>query len=715
MASTTSGRTVKGRSLGAAKRWALILMAGAAVALAALPGKAGNMRTFSNPILKGFHPDPSICRAGDDFYLVNSTFEYFPGLPIYHSRDLVHWEQVGNALDRKSQLPLQGATDNGGLYAPTIRYWKGTFYLTCTNVSGGGNFIVTAQDPKGPWSEPMWMDDWNIDGSMFFDDDGKAYFTQQGGGEKAGIKQSEFDPSTGRLTTTPRVIYNDPTESWNEGPHLYKINGLYYLMLAEGGTGDRHMECIARSQSPWGPFDPCPFNPILTERDEPQSPIQCTGHADLVEAPDGSWWAVFLGVRPRNNGTSVLGRETFLAPVEWKDGWPIVRGDHHVALEMTAPALKPHPYPVPGPRWEFKEAKLGPEWIHVRNVDPQDVSLARRKGFLSLRAGEGSLSNKKEVPSFAGQRQPDFKVTARCVMDFTPAVEGEESGLVVRANDDNHYEVAVGRWGGADVVLVRNRVRGRESLITSRPFEGGRVFLELSAQESQYQFAWSKDGKTWETLAASEAADLSKERAGGFTGAVIGLYATANGQKSENWASFNWFEMKTGTAPSPVAVTARPTPTPVPAREVWRIRCGGEPLRDSQGNLWEADQCFTDGDTAFTDRKIDAPRDGELFQSERWGSEFGYVLPVPPGTYRVTLRFAECYLKNPGERVFDCSINGKTVLRDFDILKEAKGLDRGITRSFDGIAPDDQGTIRIGFKASVQNAKVCGLEVVRQP
>jgi len=678
----------------------------------AVPQEA-TMRTYRNPILTGFHPDPSICRVGEDFYLVNSTFEYFPGLPIYHSRDLVHWRQIGNALDRKSQLPLAGATDNGGLYAPTIRYHKGTFYLTCTNVTGGGNFIVKAKNPAGPWSEPVYNDVPDIDGSMFFDDDGKAYYTSQGGGDKAGIKQCEFDPKTCQMTSASRNIHNDTKEMWNEGPHLYKINGFYYLMVAEGGTGTRHMEWIGRSKSPWGPFEPCPHNPILTHRDNPKLPIQCTGHADLVDAPDGSWWMVFLGVRMKG-GTSVLGRETFLAPVTWKDGWPVVNGGRPVSLEMPAPALKPHPFPTPGPRWDFNQAKLGPEWIHVRNLDPKDLSLKRKKGHLSLRAAKGAIHTKKDVPAFAGQRQVDFEVTTDCAMEFTPKVDGEEAGLMVRSNDDNHYEVAVGHWDGSTGVLVRNRVKSRECVVARRPFEGGKVFLRVAALREQYQFACSKDGKTWETLAASEAVDLSKERAGGFTGTAIGLYATANGKVSDRWAHFDWFETRRGEAPKPIRVTARPTPTPIPSRQAWRVRCGGEPMKDASGADWSGDLCYEGGETAFTDRPIQAKKDAELYQSERWGADYGYEFPVPPGRYRVRMLFAETYLKKPGERVFDILINGKKALKDFDILKEAGGFDRGVERVFDGVKPDRRGQIVLRLKSSVQNAKVCAIEITRQ-
>jgi hypothetical protein len=286
---------------------------------------------------------------------------------------------------------------------------------------------------------------------------------------------------------------------------------------------------------------------------------------------------------------------------------------------------------------------------------------------------------------------------------------------MVRANDNNHYEVAVGRSGGESFLLVRNRVGSQEGIVASRPFKGGKVYLELSGQETQYQFAWSSDGKTWETLAASDAADMSKERAGGFTGAVLGLYATSNGKESKTWAHFDWFEMTPDVAPKPMDLTARPTPTPVPAREVWRVRCGGVAMKDSEGNAWDADECYFTGETAFTGRPIAAKKDGELYQSERWGADYSYVFPVTAQKYRVRMLFAETYLKNPGERQFDCFINNKLVLKDFDILKETGGLDRGIERTFEDVVPDSLGNIRVRFLARVQNAKVCALEVLPEP
>ena len=246
-------------------------------------------RTFSNPILSGFYPDPSICRVGDDYYLVNSSFEYFPGVPIFHSKDLVHWRQIGYCLTRKSQVPLDRIQSSGGIYAPTLRYYDGTFYMVTTNVYGGGNFYVTAKNPAGLWSEPVWFHDGGIDPSLFFDDDGKVYYTRHEGMGDGYIAQQFLNLETGRLEGPLKNIWRGTGGVWPEGPHLYKIRGKYFLMIAEGGTSYDHMVTIARSDSPFGPFESNPNNPILTHRNRTDHPIQALGHADFVETPDG-WW-----------------------------------------------------------------------------------------------------------------------------------------------------------------------------------------------------------------------------------------------------------------------------------------------------------------------------------------------------------------------------------------------------------------------------------------
>ena len=691
----------------------LILAASLFFSGAAVRAEAKTLgKTFKNPILTGFHPDPSICRVGEDFYLTTSTFEFFPGLPIYHSRDLVHWEFIGNVLNRPSQLPLKGASDRGGLYAPTLRYWKGTFYLTCDNVSGGGNFIVTAKDPAGPWSEPVWLNDYGIDGSMFFDDDGKIYYDHAGADNGNGIAQAELDLATLKLKTLFKKIWEYQGE-WNEGPHLYKIKGMYYLISATGGTESHHQEVAARAKSPWGPFEPCPHNPILTERDDPQSPIQCAGHADLIDAPDGTWWLVFLGTRP-TNGMSALGRETFLAPVRWtKDGWPVVGKDHHVALKMEAPKLNPFAVKAPELKTLFTGDSLGPEWLHIRNFDPRNFSLTECEGYLRIRAAKDGLNTRFEDPAFVGQRQTAFRFSARTAMEFNPTQDGEEAGLCVRANEDNHYEIGLGRFDGKTQIFVRNRIKNREYRIVQKPVEPGKVQLEISGTEDRYQFAWSTDGKAWDRIAACPSADLSREKAGGFTGAVIGLYATANGKDSQAYADFAWFEMRPSLVPKPVALSSRPPPTPLDTSDHWRIRAGWEEFRDKDGLYWSSDIGYSDGEVARCWDTIAGTQNPELYQFERTGRDFSYILPVIQGKYQVRLKFAETGVKKEGERVFDILINGKKVLSNFDILKEAGAADKAVDRSFSDIQPDDQGMIEIHFISSAQNAKVCAIEIVR--
>ncbi|MEI8290964.1 MAG: glycoside hydrolase family 43 protein, partial [Verrucomicrobiota bacterium] len=246
--------------------------------------------SYTNPIIPGFYPDPSVCCVGGDFYLVNSTFEYFPGVPIWHSRDLIHWRQLGHVLTRRSQLELDQVKCSDGIYAPTIRFHNGVFYLITTRCSAGSykNFYVTATDPAGPWSDPVWYDQSGIDPSLFFDDDGKVYFQSNRAmtyDQNRAIYQSEIDIKTGKRLTEPKCLWRGSGGSYIEGPHVYKRDGWYYLLTAEGGTSYGHMVTIARSKNIWGPYESCPHNPILSNRHAYEE-IHGTGHADLVQAAD---------------------------------------------------------------------------------------------------------------------------------------------------------------------------------------------------------------------------------------------------------------------------------------------------------------------------------------------------------------------------------------------------------------------------------------------
>ncbi len=521
--------------------------------LPAVAPVGGRTTSFRNPVIPGFHPDPSVVRVDGDFYLVTSSFEFFPGVPVFSSRDLVHWRQIGHVLTRESQLPLQGARPSGGIYAPTIRHHDGTFYMVTTNVDGGGNFFVTATNPAGPWSEPVWLRDFGgIDPSLFFDDDGTVYLTGQGNGvpgQPRGIYQTTLDVKTGKLREPLRLVWDRTGARYPEGPHLYKIRGRYYLMIAEGGTEYGHMVAIARSDSPWGPFEACPRNPILTNRQtENDVPVQGTGHADLVEAPDGTWWMVFLAFRPISGYWHHLGRETYLAPVSWDaDGWPVVNGGKPAGLEAKADGLPAHPYPEPSARTAF-DAPLGAEWNYLRNPKASSYSLDAKPGWLTLR-GETATLGAVASPTWIGRRQQHVSARAATLVDFVPTRDGDEAGISVYMNPDHRYEVGVGRANGRRQVFVRQRIGPHlEAVTAAAPLDGREpVVLQVEATPEEYAFSYgiamSGRAQTATTpLGKAAVRYLSSEVAGGFTGVYLGLYATGNGQPASSPAHFDWFD-----------------------------------------------------------------------------------------------------------------------------------------------------------------------------
>jgi len=496
---------------------------------------------YANPIISGFYPDPSICRVGEDYYLITSSFEYFPGVPVFHSRDLVHWEQIGHCLTTATQLPLAQAGSSKGIFAPTIRYHDGVFYMVTTNVSVGKHFYVFTDNPEGPWSEPIWIDQEGIDSSLFFDDDGKVYFTWT---NFAGISQAEIDIKTGAFKHEPRLIWKGTGGRYPEAPHLYKINGLYYLMIAEGGTEYGHMETIARSESPWGPFEPCPRNPILTHRNQGAQVIQGTGHADLIEAHDGSWWMVFLGFRPIEQYANYhhLGRETFLAPVKWDEsGWPVVYHNGTVDLEMEAEGLKPYVFIGDATQDDFDQPHLQLKWNFLRNPYAENWSLRERPGWLRLKGSAVRLDD-VDSPAFVGRRQQHFSCKVRTLLDFSPRAEHEEAGLTVLMNEQHHYEIAVSYREGARIVMVRRRIGDLSAIVAQAAIPNGLIVLEIQAMPKLYSFAYSLEGQEAKVLATGSTRYLSSEVAGGFTGVYFGLYATGNGQVATSPADFDWFD-----------------------------------------------------------------------------------------------------------------------------------------------------------------------------
>lgn len=512
------------------------------------------MRTFTNPILPGFYPDPSICRVGDDYYLVNSTFSYYPGVPIFHSKDLVHWEQIGNVLDRESQLPLADSPHSGGIYAPTIRYHEGTYYMITTNVSGFGNFYITATKPEGPWSDPIVLDDaGGIDPSLFFDEDGKVYYIGTVGKEEAISKYwgdniiylRELDLEQGKLVGETHVLWEGAFKDsiWAEGPHLYKKDGYYYLMIAEGGTGHEHAITIARSKEITGPYESNIHNPILTHRHlGSNNPIENVGHGDLIETQDGKWWMVLLGSRPYE-GYYNLGRETFLVPVTWEDGWPVINPGKGIVEEVgEAPHLSKFEV-IPEDICEhFMDEELDYKWMSLRGPKEAFCSLRERPGYLRLQLRPESI---KELvtPSFVGRRQQHKNFNVNTMLEFIPQNEGEAAGLVLIQNEGYHFRYEYVMKEGHTYLRLTKCEAGKDEVINEVTFEGKQVYMKVVARGQRLDFYYGNVPRKINKLAEGvDATILSTNKAGGFVGTCIGMYASSNGEITQNHADFKWFE-----------------------------------------------------------------------------------------------------------------------------------------------------------------------------
>ena len=507
-------------------------------------------RSFYNPILQGWASDPSVCTNGEgDYYLVTSTFVYFPGVPIYHSRDLVNWRQIGYVLDRESQLRnTEGQHVSGGIFAPAISYnpHNKTYYMVTTNV-GAGNFFVKATDPAGPWSEPIMLPEvGGIDPSFFFDEDGRAYivnndepsYPAEYPGHRS-IRIREFDVATDRTVGDWKVLVDkgvNPAEKpiWIEGPHMHKINGRYFLMDAEGGTSTWHSEVIFASDSPWGPFVPYEHNPILTQRHlDPNrpDPVTCAGHADLIQAKEGDWWAVFLACRPIDGRFENLGRETFILPVSWTDdGFPVIlEGDATVDLIVRREAATPAPDKLQGNygyRTDFDEPQLGFEWMSLRKGLGSLCSLTEEPGYLALRCSDAKASERR-TPAMCCYRMQHHKFTASTDVVFDASTPDEAAGMLLFKDENHHYFFAISGIGAErSISVLKFGNMGRSETLATAPLARGKVRLKVVSDGLTYGFAYSVDGGKESTLCSGVEADyLSTAVAGGFTGSVIGLYA----------------------------------------------------------------------------------------------------------------------------------------------------------------------------------------------
>ncbi len=494
---------------------------------------------YKNPIIPGFNPDPSVCRVGDDYYLVTSSFHYFPGVPLYHSKDLVNWEQIGHVLTRESQLPLKDAHSWGGIYAPVIRYHNGTFYMITTNTSGKGNFIVTTEDIRGEWSDPLWIDMPGIDPDLFWDEDGTCYYTGSG---NDGIVQCRINPDTGEQLSEPKMISYGTGGRYPEAPHIIKKDGMYWLLMSEGGTEFGHKVTIFRSRNVDGPYEPAPHNPILThfKQSTQGNPIQGTGHADMVQAHDGSWWMVFLGFRIQGGQHHLMGRETFLAPVSWeKNSWPIVNGSGDVTLDMDIPTLPQKPFPARPERDEFLEDHLGHEWSWIRN--PEAGRYALGNGRLRMYGTKAGLDEFSASPTFVGFRQQDIDFTAETCLNLPEAYNGDKAGMTVMMDAGSHYDVYLTRKGRKWAV-VANYALGEINHFEEYPVHGSKIWLRITGESEYYRLWYSVNGLDFKQIGIGHTRYLSSETVSGFTGIMIGLWTES--PTGKGIAEFEYFDYK---------------------------------------------------------------------------------------------------------------------------------------------------------------------------
>ncbi len=510
--------------------------------------------SFYNPVLAGWYSDPSICTNGDgDYFLVTSTFTFFPGVPIFHSRDLVNWKQIGHVLSRPSQLRnMEKQHVSGGIFAPAIAYnpTNKTYYMITTNVDDG-NFFVKTKDPFGEWSDPIMLPEvLGIDPAFFFDEDGKGYIVNNddapdGKPEYPGhrtVRVVEFDPATDKCVGERKIVVNKgcrPEEKpiWCEGPHIYKEKGKYYLMTAEGGTGGWHSEVIYRGDTPFGPYTPYSGNPILTQRTlDPnrKNPVTCAGHADLVKTPEGDWWGVFLAVRPVADDKENLGRETFMMPVKWtEEGWPYFMNEGEtVPLIVKKPGVKREENVTFGNYTridEFNDSTLSMEWMTLRGPASDFYSLTKNPGYLTVKCAEVKSNEKAQLP-YVCRRINHHNFNAETRLTFVPENDNQSSGILLLKDETHQYYLARAKRGEDHYIELRKVSDSGVERLAEKKIESSlsTIDFKVKGEGLDYSFLFSTDGgETWESIADGiDAGFTSTNVAGGFTGTVIGLYAS---------------------------------------------------------------------------------------------------------------------------------------------------------------------------------------------
>lgn len=485
---------------------------------------------YNNPVIKGFYPDPSVCKVEDTYYLICSSFQYFPGVPIFESKDLINWKQIGHCLTRESQVQLGHVDSSGGVFAPTIRYNNGRFYMTTTNATTQQNFYIWTDDIYGEWSEPIYVDQGGIDPDLYFEDD-RVFFMSNGTDDNGigGVVQCEIDIATGSKLSPSRSIWQGTGGRYLESPHMYKIDDRYYLMAAEGGTEYGHMVIYARSHDVSGPFESYPHNPVLTNRNLGGYEVQAVGHGDLVQDNDGNWWMLHLGFRQIGKWLPFhhLGREVFLTPVTFdEDGWFTAGHNGTTLASFETDRIADTVTQQEKKNYTFENTDWKLDWCYLRHPATENYLLDNDK--VQLKGTKVTLDVPKS-PTFIGIRQRDFNAEILCDVQLTSG----EGGITLYMDENHHYDLAVRKDEKGYKVIERLNIGDIKSIEKEIDLgSNNQATLLIRASNERYNFYLHADGKEI-LLGSAQTRYLSSEVAGGFTGVLIGLYAQGEGAAAE--------------------------------------------------------------------------------------------------------------------------------------------------------------------------------------
>lgn len=508
-----------------------------------------NKREYHNPVQRGFFPDPSVIRVGEDYYMVNSSFQYFPAIPISHSKDMVHWHVIGHAVTNPEYLPIEAIKDSHGIWAPDISYKDGVFYIYATlRLNGDGKrenvlrrqLMVTSGTPEGPYSAPTWLEVDAIDPSHFIDDDGKHYMVIAPGATVIPLSEDGK-----RVIGEPRVAWPGTGERCPEGPHIMKKDGWYYAIVAEGGTGYGHGINVARSRELFGTYECSPYNPVMRQKD-PQAPLQRAGHGKLVQTQNGDWWMYYLLGRPNEGRYTTIGRESGLDRVTWtEDGWFYVNDGKGPSSSAEAPDLPECIYKR-NLFDDFNEETLNLEWEFVRLPDHGSWSLSERPGYFRIWTRDGQLFEIRAKNTLL-RREQELNYTAETKLEFYPTKDGEQAGLTCYYSTATYARFSLCQENGRKLQLVINRNQGEELMAEVPDIEEKPVYLKVVVEKLKRSFFYSYDGMTWMLAGVleqciylcDEGVPNDPKR---HTGTLVGIYANNGGCGSRIPADFDYFK-----------------------------------------------------------------------------------------------------------------------------------------------------------------------------